>query len=72
MATKKDPDEVKITLMCDIVVSEQRWRELMKSHGIDMSGIYTGAHVQKAAKRIVKNKFEEMGFPQPQIPEFKP
>lgn len=69
MASKKNPDEVRVTLMCDIVVSEKAWRALMESHGRSMSGVVIPSHVQKAAKAIVKRNFEQMGFPQPQIPD---
>lgn len=71
MASKKDPDEIKITLICDLIVSEKAWKDLMKKHGRDMSGVVVGSHVQHAGKTILKKKFEEMGFPQPQIPDYQ-
>lgn len=70
MASKKDADQIKITVMCDIIVSEREWRELMESHGRDMTHQVTPAHVQKAAKTILKNAFNKMGFPQPHIPDY--
>lgn len=71
MATKKNPDEIRVTLVCDIVISDSGWRELMGKYGRSLEGHYTASHVQKSAKTIVKKKFEEMGFPQPQIPDYK-
>lgn len=57
--------------MCDLYVDEDKWIELMKSYGRNMTGIVTGSHVQKSAKTILKNKFSELGFPQDHIDNFK-
>lgn len=70
MASKKDADQIKVTVMCDIIVSERQWRDLMEANGRSMSGVVTPAHVQKAAKAILKKNFEKMGFSQPHIPDY--
>lgn len=70
MTPRKDPDEVKITVMCDIIVSDKQWRELMISHGKNMDTVVTSGHVQRAAKTILKRNFEAMGSPQPHIPDY--
>ena len=65
----RNPDEIRVTLMVDLVVSERNWRRLMEEHGRDLTGIVIPAHVQRVGKTIVKREFERLGFPQPHIRE---
>jgi len=62
--TSKDPDQVKVSLVVDITVSERAWRAKCAELGIDLNGIVIPAHVAATIKQAAMQHFAALGFPQ--------
>lgn len=63
MASKKDPDEVKVNLMIEITVSERAYTEMFKD-SIAATKKTVPAHVAMVARIALDQHLATLGFPQ--------
>lgn len=54
-------DEIPIDVYVRVVVSETRWRAVMRAKGVDMTGVNTGAHVGRYLRDAIGGLVDQMG-----------
>ncbi len=66
MATRKNPDLVRVSVVVDAEVSETAWRRACADRGIDLTGMVVGAMVAETIKSMAYQGLAAAGFPQQQ------
>jgi hypothetical protein len=58
---RRQPDDIEVWVTVPVVVSEKRWRAVMRGKGIDMTGVVTAAHVGNFLRGAVVAMVDSLG-----------
>ena len=62
MATRND--DIFVSVVCDVVVSEAAWRKWCAVQGVDLTGVVPAAHIAQTMRSLLDVGLTDIGFPQ--------